>query len=138
MTTTEQETTEVEAEQTTPSTEETTEVEQAEPDSFPRAYVEELRKEAAEARVKAKRTDELAAALWTARVAATGRLADPTDVVMPEDADPLDEDALTAAVDDLLARKPHLASRRPRGDVGQGMAGSSTTTDLAGMLRSRA
>ena len=27
--------------------------------------------------------------------------------------------ALAAAIDDLLTRKPHLASRRPTGDVGQ-------------------
>lgn len=109
-----------------------------EPEVFTREYVEKLRKEAADARVRAKRSDDLTSALWTARVAATGRLADPSDLAMPEGADPLDDDALTAAVDDLLLRKPHMATRRPAGDVGQGATGVADTVDLAGLLRSRA
>lgn len=113
------------------------EVEGGEPETFPREYVEKLRKEAGDARVKAKDRDDLAARLHTAMVAATGRLADPSDLPFSED-HLGDEDALSAALDDLLARKPHLASRRPRGDVGQGMTGSGTSNDLAGMLRSRA
>lgn len=125
---------EVEQEQTP----EDAEVEQTEPDSFDREYVEKLRKEAADARVRAKDRDTLAAALWAANVAATGRLADPTDLALPDDADPLDQEAVEVAVTELLARKPHLASRRPRGDVGQGVAGSTSSVDLAGMLRSRA
>ncbi len=128
---------EVEQEQT-PEQEEQPEVEQAEPEMFDRPYVEKLRKEAADARVRAKDRDTLAAALWSARVAATGRLADPTDIPLPDDADPLDAEAIEVAVTELLARKPHLASRKPRGDVGQGMAGSTSSVDLAGMLRSRA
>lgn len=111
--------------------------EQTEPDTFPRDYVEKLRKEAADARVKAKDRDDLARRLHTALVAATGRLADPSDLAYDE-AHLADEDALSAALDDLLARKPHLASRRPRGDVGQGVGGSTTSVDLAGILRSRA
>ena len=109
-----------------------------EPDTFPRSVVEDLRKENATYRTKAKDRDELAAALWTARVEATGRLADPTDLPLPEDVDPLDVEVVTAAVEDLLARKPHLASRRPRGDVGQGVSGRSESLDLAGLLRGRA
>lgn len=108
-----------------------------EPEAFDRPYVEKLRREAAESRVKAKRADDLAAALWTARVTATGRLADPTDLVMPDDADPLDEDAVTTAVDGLLERKPHLASRKPRGDVGAGATPAGGTVDLAALMRSR-
>lgn len=109
-----------------------------EPETFPREYVEKLRREAAEARVKAKRSDELAASLWRAQVAATGRLADPTDLPMPEGADPLDAEAVEAAVVDLLARKPHLAARRPMGSVGQGPTTPAEGVDLAGMLRARA
>lgn len=108
-----------------------------EPETFPREYVEKLRQEAAEHRVRAKRADELAAALWNARVAATGRMADPTDLPMPDDADPLDVEVVGAAVDELLARKPHLASRRPMGSVGQGVTAPSGDVDLAGMLRAR-
>lgn len=68
------------------------------------------------------RADEYARALFEARVAATGRLADPTDLAYS--ADLLDDaEALTAAIDALLERKPHLASRRPAwGDVGAGQA----------------
>ena len=75
--------------------------------------------------------------LHTALVAATGRLADPSDLDYADE-HLADADALNAALDDLLARKPHLASRRPRGDVGQGVSGPSDTVDLAGLLRSRA
>ncbi|MFC5999346.1 hypothetical protein ACFP6A_11535 [Quadrisphaera sp. GCM10027208] len=115
----------------------TTEPETTEPEVFPREYVQQLRDEAAKYRTRAQRADDLAAALWTTRVAATGRLADPTDLPMPADTDPLDSEAVTAAIDELLARKPHLASRRPRGDVGQGTT-SAATVDLAGLLRARA
>lgn len=108
-----------------------------EPETFPAAYVQKLRQEAADARVKAKRTDDLATRLHTALVAATGRLADPTDMPF-DDAHLEDDTALTDALDALLKAKPHLASRRPRGDVGQGQSGGSGTFDLAGMLRQRA
>lgn len=113
-------------------------VSEGDPETFPRSYVEKLRGEAAAARVKAQKAEELAGALWEARVAATGRLADPTDLALPDDADPLDPDAVTAAVDELLARKPHLASRVPRGDVGAGVQQESTAFSLGGMIRAAA
>ena len=106
-----------------------------EQETFPRAYVDKLRKEAAGHRERAKRADEFAAALWEARVAASGRLADPTDLPMPEGADPLDTEAVEAAVEDLLARKPHLATRRPSGNIGQGVGSAPQNVSLAGMLR---
>lgn len=107
-------------------------------DTFSRAYVEKLRKESAGYRERAQRADDLAARLHTALVAATGRMADPTD--LPFDAANLDdEQALSGAIDELLTRKPHLASRRPFGDVGQGNRGaSSEPVNLADMLRARA
>lgn len=108
-----------------------------EPETFPRAYVEELRQENGRYRQRAQRADDLAQRLHTALVAATGRLADATD--LPFDEAHLDDpDALSTALDELLAAKPHLASRRPRGDVGQGVSGAADTVDLAGILRSRA
>ena len=108
-----------------------------EPDTFPRSVVEKLRKENAGYREKAKKSETYARELFHARVAATGRLADPDD--LPFDEDLLDDrDALLGAVEDLLARKPHLASRTPRGDVGQGQTGTDEGVDLAGILRSRA
>ena len=107
------------------------------PETFPREYVEKLRAEAAENRVKAKRADDYAQRLHVALVAATGRLADPDDLPYDE-AHLEDADALTAAVDDLLQRKPHLASRRVSGGVGQGATSASGSVDLAGLLRARA
>jgi len=112
-------------------------LEAPEQESFPREYVEKLRKSEAGYRERAQRADTLAERLHGALVAATGRLADPTD--LPYDEAHLDdEDALAAAVDELLARKPHLASRRPTGDVGQGAASSGDSVDLAGILRAHA
>ena len=107
-------------------------------DTFSRSYVEKLRQEAAGYRVRAQRTAELEQRLHSALVAATGRLTDPSDLEFdPAHLD--DEDALNAALDELLARKPHLASRRPRGDVGQGVtSASSGTVDLAALLRANA
>lgn len=123
----------------TPTDEETTpETEETEADSFPREYVEKLRKENATYRERAKETDRLAQELHTAKVAAIGKLHDPTDLAYdPEHlANP---EALTAAVDDLLARKPHLATRTPHGDIGQGVQTSNPhTADLAAMLRNGA
>lgn len=108
-----------------------------EPDTFPRSYVEDLRQENGKYRQRAQRTDELAQRLHTSLVAATGRLADPSDLEYSE-AHLDDEEALTAAVDELLARKPHLGARKPRGDVGQGASRSGDSVDLAGLLRARA
>ncbi len=106
-------------------------------DTFPRAHVDKLRKEAADARVKAKDRDEIAARLHTSLVAASGRLADPSDLPF-EEAHLRDPDALTGALDELLARKPHLASRRPVGDIGQGVSEVTSSVDLAGILRHNA
>lgn len=128
----------VEVEDNTPDdpVEDAQEVEETEPDTFPREYVEKLRKEAADARVKAKDRDDLAHRLHATLVASTGRLADPSD--LPFDQSHLDDpEALTAAIEDLLDRKPHLASRTPRGDVGQGRSTHTDPVDLAGILRSR-
>lgn len=89
-------------------------------DTFPREYVERLRRENAESRTKAKRADDLAARVFRLEVAATGRLADPADLPYAEDL--IDNpEALTAAIDALLTAKPHLASRRPTGSVDQGV-----------------
>jgi hypothetical protein len=117
------------------TTEQTTE---AEPETFPREYVEKLREEAAKYRTRSQRTDDLAHRLHVALVAAKGRLADPTDLTFDE-ANLDDDAALDAAIDNLLAAKPHLASRRPATvDVGQGPSPIESGVDLAGLLRARA
>jgi hypothetical protein len=96
-------------------------------ETFPRSYVEKLRKESQGYRERAKTAeanlDAVQRELFTARVTATGRLADADD--LPYDAELLaDEDKLTEAIDELLKRKPHLAARKVSGSVGQGVTGS--------------
>lgn len=114
----------------------TTEDTDDEPDTFPRDYVEKLRDESAKYRQRAQRADDLAQRLHVALTAATGRLQDADD--LPFDEKHIDDsEALTAAIDDLLKRKPHLASRKLAGNVGQGTTETNTTVDLAGLLRSR-
>ena len=96
-----------------------------EPDTFPREVVEKLRQENGKHRQRAAQADELAKRLHTELVRATGRLADPTD--LPFDPEHLDDpEKLTAAVDELLDAKPHLATRRPSGDIGQGQRGPAS------------
>jgi len=136
MTNSTTETPEVEGQETpeteTPEVEEGTKEEQQE-DTFPRSYVEELRKESARYR---ERSSGLAKRLHTALVAATGRLADPADLDF-NDAHLDNPEALEAAIESLLASKPHLASRRPRGDVGQGVRADETAVSLGTLLRAR-
>lgn len=111
---------------------------ETEPETFPADVVHKLRDEAAKYRTKAKDRDDLAQQLFTAKVAATGRLADPTD--LPYDEGLLnDSAALDQAIGELLHAKPHLASRVPHGSVGQGpRSGDAGAVDLASMLRARA
>ncbi len=113
---------------------------ETEPETFDREYVQKLRDEAAGHRVKAKRADALNARLATAQAALTGKLADPTDLPFTDEL--LDDDGLVdegkvkAAVDDLIKRKPHLAVRRPIGDVGQGARPEAPADGgLAALLR---
>ena len=124
-----------------PATTDTGDTDEAQDDgeaeTFPRSYVEELRRENARYRERARSADTYAKRLHTELVRATGRLADPTDLEFTEEH--LDDpDTLAAAVDELLARKPQLASRRPAGEKGQGATPSAGTVDLAAILRQRA
>ena len=116
--------------QTTDTTNDTAE-------TFPREYVEKLRDENAKYRQRAGQSDDLAKRLHLELVKATGRLADPTDLPF-DDAHLSDPDALTAAVEALLAAKPHLTSRKPTGDIGQGASVVDDTFSLSGLLRSNA
>ncbi|MFS0900288.1 hypothetical protein [Mycolicibacterium litorale] len=100
---------------------------ESDPEMFPREYVENLRQENGRYRQRAQRAGQLAQRLHTELVRSTGRLADPDDLAFDE-AHLDDPDALAAAVDDLLARKPHLASRKPVGDIGQGIRGSAAAS----------
>jgi hypothetical protein len=109
---------------------------------FDLEYVTKLRQEAAEGRVKAKRADTLARQTVKALAANDGRLIDVDDLAF--DAQFLDDDGLvdsekvTAAIDELVKRKPHLAAQRPSGIVPQGARPEPTRLDLHGMLRANA
>ena len=93
--------------------------------------VKKLRNEAAGNRVKAREAGELAeqraAALFTALVKLDGRLADPSDLPYSEEY-LTDEAALERAISELLERKPGLAARQYRGNIGAGVKGDSPTS----------
>ncbi len=113
------------------------------PDTFPREYVEELRRENAEARIKAKRSDTLTARLVTALAEKTGRLADARDLpfgphLLDDDGFP-DPEKIGDAVDTLIRERPHLARRVVAGDVGQGARTDHVpAASLADLLRAGA
>ena len=108
-------------------------------DTFPRSYVEELRKESAGYRDRAKQAEErgdaLAKRLHTALVTATNRLENPADLVF--DAEHLDDvDKLGAAIDALLSDRPYMAKRVVKGDAGQGPRGdNAASVSLLDMLK---
>lgn len=116
-------------------------------ETFPRAYVEDLRRENAGYRAKAQRADALAERLLetTVRSAAAAILADPADLLLFGRAEDLldddkmpDADKITAAAHKLVTAKPHLATRRTNGDIGQGPRTTPESVSLANILRSRA
>jgi hypothetical protein len=113
----------------------TTDTDDAE--TFPREYVLKLRDENAKYRQRAGQSDDLARRLHLEMVKATGRLADATDLPF-DDSHLSDPDSLTAAVDSLLAAKPHLGNRKPSGDIGQGASAVDTGFSLTGLLRGNA
>lgn len=107
-------------------------------DTFPRSYVEELRRESAGHRDRAKqaeeRADALAKRLHSELVRATGRLENPADLQF--DADHLEQpEKLTEAIDALLTDRPYFAKRKIAGDIGQGNRGKAETVSLLGLLK---
>lgn len=106
-------------------------------ETFPRDYVVKLREESAKYRQRAADRDEVATRLHTALVAATGRLQDPSDLPFDE-AHLSDAEALSTAVDTLLQVKPHLATRKPSGNIGQGVSGVPDMVSLSGLLKANA
>lgn len=120
----------------TPDAEQTDEPD-ADAETFPREYVEKLRAENGKYRQRASDRDSLADRLHRTIVQQTGRLADPTDLPFDE-AHLTEPDALAAAIDKLLESKPHLASRKPAGDIGQGPSSAADTVSLSGLLRTNA
>lgn len=125
-----------ETEQT--ETEQTETDEGGDGDTFTRDYVTGLRREAAQHRTRATEAeaarDALADELWAARVTATGRLVDPSDLPRPTDTDAT-PDAVDEAVTALLESKPHLARRRVGGSIGQGEGTAGPDVSLSTLLR---
>jgi len=109
---------------------------------FDLEYVTKLRQEAAEGRVKAKRVESLARQTVKALAAKDGRLIDVEDLAFDsqflDDEGLVDSEKITAAIDELVKRKPHLAAQRPSGIVPQGARPEPDRVDLHGMLRARA
>ncbi len=96
----------------------------AEPETYPAEHVKELRAEAAAQRVKAKRTDEANTRLATLYAASDGRLVSASELAYDDallgDDGLVDAEKVTAAVTELLAVKPYLASIRPTIQIAQG------------------
>ena len=105
-------------------------------DTFPRDYVEKLRRENAKYRERAQESEKIAQRLQTALVSLDGRLADPED--LPFDwAYIEDPETLAEAISDLVARKPGLRAQQLAGDAGQGKRGSEKkpAADLISLIR---
>lgn len=116
-----------------------TEAEAGENDTFPRSYVEELRRENASYRDKARaaqsQIDELSRELFTAKVQATGKVENPTEI--PYNADILnDPDALSEAIDAAVSERPYIKRRTITGDAGQGQRSKPTAPqDFSALFR---
>lgn len=103
-------------------------------DTFPREYVERLRAESAANRTRAK---DLATELHALRVEKLGVLADPTDLPYTDGLDTLE--AVQAAAEELIQRKPHLKARRVAGNIGQHQqTDGPAPVSLMGMMRKNA
>lgn len=114
-----------------------------EPDTFPRAYVQQLREEAATSRVRAQQADALSTELLRVTVASVTApvLRDPADLPEGDYLNPStglpDHDLIRQAAEAVAAERPHLA--RVRGDVGQGARPEADEGfSLAGTLRAAA
>lgn len=105
----------------------------------------------AEARAEATRAANLRVVKANLRAAATGKLADPTDILAyPSIVDPdsfevdedgnVDSDTLADAVAELLAKKPHLAAQQGRfqggGDGGAKAPAKPATEDIDEAIKS--
>lgn len=112
-----------------------------EPQTYSADYVAKLRQEAAESRVKAKRADDLARQVVRATAKADGRLIDVEDLAFDAtfitEEGTVDLDRVTAAIDSLVERKPHLASRRPTTPIPQGARQESEQVSLLALLNGR-
>lgn len=98
----------------------TTDDPEGEGTTFDREYVQQLRSEAAGHRRRATEAEQavegLRRKLWSHEVAALGLLADPED--LPYDSEAAgDPEAVKAAAEALIARKPHMARTSTSGPL---------------------
>lgn len=98
----------------------TTDDPEGEGTTFDREYVQQLRSEAAGHRRRAteaeQAVEDLRRKLWSHEVAALGLLADPED--LPYDSEAAgDPEAVKAAAEALIARKPHMARTSTSGPL---------------------
>lgn len=114
-----------------------------EQDTFPRDYVEKLRKESADYRTRAQRAEEAEKRLHDLAVAqaVSGILVRADELHWREefaDADGWpDHDKIRAAAEELVAQRPYLG--RPSGDVGQGRHDDEkAAASLMGFIRQSA
>lgn len=106
-------------------------------ETFPAAYVKQLRKENAGYRERAGRADELeeksvamATRLHAALVARDGRLSNPED--LPFDPAHIEDEALlTQAITDLIRTRPGLRARAAAGDIGHGNRGTANVQPVS-------
>ena len=96
--------------------------------TYKRSDIEKLRRESKGYRDRAQtaetRADELARALFTARVAATGKVENPNEIAYT--ADILDDvEAINQAVDEAISGRPYIKARS-FGPVGLGERSNST------------
>lgn len=110
--------------------------------TFDAEYVSKLRAEAAEYRVKAKRVDDLARQSARTMTQLDGRLIDVDDLAFDpafvDEAGLVDSAKVTAAIDGLVERKPHLTKQRVTPISAQGARAEPERVDLHGILRSHA
>lgn len=111
-------------------------------ETFDKDYVQGLRHEAKSYRTRLRDTEQLAKqrgeALLSARVAATGLLADPSDVAYTDELLDGDDDALRAHIDQLLTQKPHLRAVNTGGGGLPNRHEDGSTVSLASLLRGNA
>lgn len=113
-------------------------------DSFPRSYVEKLRREAQSLRERAMSAEaaqesvkELQRQLVLERVKADGRLVEASELPFDETY-ATDPEALTAAVTELLERKPYLSSQRFSSTLHQGATATDAGFSFVDALRRNA
>lgn len=118
--------------------------EEEEQDTFPRSYVDKLRKESQslrerlrEAESQTAKADDYAKRLHEALVKADGRLVDPE--ALPFQAEHLESsEALEEAIGSILEKKPYLSATRFAGPIKQGATKVSEEVNLLSILQARA